>query len=56
MSAYRVIQEALTNALKHSGGTAATVRVDYEPTTLEVEVPDDGRGTRSRRAAPADTG
>ncbi len=45
VSAYRVIQEALTNALKHSGGTTATVRVDYKPAVLEIEVVDDGRGT-----------
>ncbi|MFN0153128.1 MAG: sensor histidine kinase [Gaiella sp.] len=44
VSAYRVIQEALTNALKHSGGTAATVRVGYGPTVLEIEVRDDGNG------------
>ena len=52
LSVYRVIQEALTNALKHSGGTAATVRVAYGPSTLEVEVADDGRGGRR----PAATG
>jgi len=51
LSVYRVIQEALTNALKHSGGTAATVRVSYEAATLEVEVADDGRG-----GIPADGG
>lgn len=44
VSAYRVIQEALTNARKHSGGTLATVRVDYKPTVLEIEVLDDGNG------------
>jgi signal transduction histidine kinase len=44
VSAYRVIQEALTNALRHSGGTTATVRVDYQPGALEVEVVDDGTG------------
>src|SRR4051812_33066345 len=37
VSAYRVIQEALTNALKHSGGATATVHVDYTETTLEIE-------------------
>ncbi len=42
VSAYRVIQEALTNAVKHSGGTAATVRVIYTPTRLEIVVRDDG--------------
>ncbi|MEA2973249.1 MAG: hypothetical protein QOG82_1707 [Actinomycetota bacterium] len=44
VSAYRVIQEALTNTRKHSRGGRATVRVLYGPTTLEVEVLDDGRG------------
>jgi signal transduction histidine kinase len=42
VSAYRVVQEALTNARKHSGGTTATVRVAYQPTMLEIEVLDDG--------------
>lgn len=44
LSAYRVIQEALTNALKHAEGAVATVRLDYRPTVLEVEVRDDGNG------------
>ena len=42
VSAYRVIQEALTNALRHSGGTSATVDVEYAPTALVIEVHDDG--------------
>jgi signal transduction histidine kinase len=42
VSAYRVVQEALTNALKHSGGSTATVRVGYRPTALEIDVHDDG--------------
>jgi signal transduction histidine kinase len=42
VSAYRVVQEALTNAMKHSGGTAASVRVDYGPRVLDIEVRDDG--------------
>jgi signal transduction histidine kinase len=44
VSAYRLVQEALTNARKHSGGTTATVRVAYQPTMLEIEVLDDGNG------------
>jgi signal transduction histidine kinase len=47
VSAYRVIQEALTNALRHSGGTTATVRLDYRRAVLEVEVLDDGTGNGS---------
>jgi signal transduction histidine kinase len=51
VSAYRIIQEALTNARKHSGGATATVRVSYGTATLEVEVLDDGT-TRAGRSVP----
>jgi signal transduction histidine kinase len=44
VSAYRVVQEALTNTRKHSAASTATVRVRYGPETLEVEVIDDGAG------------
>jgi signal transduction histidine kinase len=42
VSAYRVIQEALTNIRKHSRATGASVRLQYGPTELAVEVLDDG--------------
>ncbi|TDC19658.1 sensor histidine kinase [Actinomadura bangladeshensis] len=45
LSAYRIIEEALTNALKHAGATLVTVRLDYGGTDLEVRVHDDGTGT-----------
>jgi signal transduction histidine kinase len=44
LSAYRIIEEALTNALKHAGATLVTVRLDYGGTELEVRVHDDGTG------------
>jgi signal transduction histidine kinase len=44
LSAYRVVQEALTNTLKHAHATSARVRLHYESDLLEVEVTDDGRG------------
>ena len=44
LSAYRIVQEALTNALKHGGPSSACVRMLYGPDTLEIEVTDDGRG------------
>ncbi|HEX4526294.1 MAG TPA: sensor histidine kinase [Gaiellaceae bacterium] len=44
LSAYRIVQEALTNALKHAGDARATVRVSYSPDTLELEIVDDGAG------------
>ncbi len=44
LSAYRIVQEALTNSLKHAGPAHATVTVRYNERDLEVEVLDDGRG------------
>jgi signal transduction histidine kinase len=44
LSAYRIVQEALTNALKHAGGAPATVVVRHLPDVLEIEVTDRGRG------------
>ncbi len=41
---YRVVQEALTNAVKHAHATRAAVRLVWQPGTLEVEVLDDGHG------------
>ncbi|MBB4910979.1 histidine kinase [Actinophytocola algeriensis] len=48
VSAYRVVQEALTNVVKHAGARTAEVRVRYLDSTLEVEVTDDGRGAANR--------
>jgi len=50
VSAYRVIQEALTNTRKHSRATAASVRLRYGITELEVEVLDDGPGWEAEQA------
>jgi signal transduction histidine kinase len=44
LSAYRILQEGLTNALKHAGPATAEVVVRYGPRDLELEVRDDGRG------------
>jgi signal transduction histidine kinase len=44
ISAYRIVQEALTNVLKHGGDARATVIVTYGDRTLEIEIEDDGRG------------
>jgi signal transduction histidine kinase len=43
-SAYRVVQEALTNVLKHAGAARAEVRVRFDAGWLELTVEDDGRG------------
>ncbi|WP_211233222.1 sensor histidine kinase [Solirubrobacter soli] len=51
LTVYRLVQEALTNTLKHAGTDAsATVRLHYDADGVEVEVTDDGHG-RSRVAA-----
>jgi signal transduction histidine kinase len=44
LSAYRVVQEALTNALKHAGRASATVTVRYGERDVAIEVDDDGSG------------
>jgi signal transduction histidine kinase len=43
-SAYRIVQEGLTNALKHAGPAHASVTLRYGDRALELEVLDDGRG------------
>jgi signal transduction histidine kinase len=45
LSAYRIVQEALTNARKHAGDARAEVRLRYRPDALEIEVLDDGPGS-----------
>ena len=45
---YRVVQESLTNAVKHAAGHSAVVDLRYEPTLLRVTVRNDGAGTGSR--------
>lgn len=44
LSAYRVIQEALTNVLKHAGGARTTVQVTYGTDALDLRIHDDGPG------------
>jgi signal transduction histidine kinase len=44
LAAYRIVQEALTNTLKHAGATRATVTVRHRDARVEVEVVDDGVG------------
>jgi signal transduction histidine kinase len=48
LSAYRIVQEGLTNALKHAGAQHADVSVDYEPGQVRLEVRDDGKGGSAR--------
>ena len=43
LAAYRVVQEALTNVMKHAGQARTTVRIEYRPAELLITVRDDGR-------------
>ena len=51
VSAYRIVQEALTNALKHAGPAHAQVRMLYLTNAVELEISDDGVG-RGPRTEP----
>jgi signal transduction histidine kinase len=44
LAAYRIIQESLTNALRHASPATATVRLDFADNHLDVEVTDTGPG------------
>jgi signal transduction histidine kinase len=44
LSAYRIIQEALTNTLKHAGATKAIVTIHYANSFVEVDIIDNGKG------------
>ena len=52
LSAYRIVQEALTNVVKHAGPARAQVTICYGDQDVTVEVTDDGRGV----AAPTGDG
>ena len=52
LAAYRVVQEALTNVMKHAGQVRTLVGIDYRPRDLRITVSDDGRPAASATAAP----
>jgi signal transduction histidine kinase len=52
LAAFRIVQEALTNVVKHSGAATCDVTVSYEEDELSVEITDEGRGSQ----VPAATG
>jgi signal transduction histidine kinase len=57
ISAYRIVQEALTNCLRHAPGGAATVHVDYGHDAVDIRVVDDGgRGPVPALVGAAGTG
>ncbi len=51
LSAYRIVQEALTNVLRHARASRATVTLRYAPDLLDVTIEDDGVGVRNGGSA-----
>lgn len=49
LSGYRIVQEALTNALRHAMPASARVTVRYRPAEVELEITDDGHGDAAAR-------
>ncbi|WP_217913194.1 sensor histidine kinase [Miltoncostaea marina] len=52
LSAYRIVQEGLTNALKHAGPATAEVLLRYGDRDVELVVSDDGRGPAAANGSP----
>jgi signal transduction histidine kinase len=55
LAAYRIVQEAVTNSARHSGGQRATIRLASRPGGLEIQVDDDGLA-RPAGSPPLDSG
>lgn len=55
-TAYRVVQESLTNAVRHASASQVSVAVQYQPDRLDVTVTDDGRGYVAPRERHDSTG
>ncbi|MGW5638423.1 sensor histidine kinase [Streptomyces sp. NPDC003832] len=51
-TAYRIVQESLTNTARHAAASSARVRIVHGPDSLLVEVDDDGKATRDDAPAP----
>ncbi|MFV0132856.1 sensor histidine kinase [Streptomyces sp. HMX87] len=51
-TAYRIVQESLTNIARHSSATSASVRIDFRPDSLALQVDDDGSATPDAGLVP----
>jgi signal transduction histidine kinase len=56
LSAYRIVQEAITNVLKHAQASRVEVTLDYQPSALVIAVSDNGGGASSSDGASAGHG
>ena len=51
-TAYRIVQESLTNIARHAAAATASVRIDYRPDALAIRVDDDGKATPDTAPVP----
>jgi signal transduction histidine kinase len=51
-TAYRIVQESLTNIARHAAATTASVRIDCRPDTLAIRIDDDGKATPGTAPVP----
>ncbi|WP_433463426.1 sensor histidine kinase [Spirillospora sp. CA-128828] len=51
-TAYRIVQEALTNTARHAAAATASIRIDYRPGTLAIRVDDDGKAEPGTAPVP----
>ena len=56
LSAFRIVQEALTNVVKHAGRARTAVTITYGPEALELTIVDSGNHQEGRRGAPGGHG
>jgi len=51
-TAYRIVQESLTNIARHATAATASIRIDYRPDALAIRVDDDGKATPDTAQLP----
>jgi signal transduction histidine kinase len=51
LAAYRIVQESLTNSIRHAGPATATVRVSYDDGEVCLQIADTGRATKPHNGA-----
>jgi signal transduction histidine kinase len=52
LAAYRIVQESLTNVIRHAGPAAAAVSLSYHPDEIDIDVTDTGHGLQARPGSP----
>jgi signal transduction histidine kinase len=51
-TAYRIVQESLTNIARHAAAATARIRIDYRPDALVIRVDDDGSANPGAKTSP----